>query len=567
MTPTDSALRANLDRLVHGTRVVLVGVIVAAVAIESPARAGTELLLLAALGGHLALGIVLLVRAVRAPQLSRTLARADSVADAALAAVLLTVTRGSATAALSVLVFIVVNSGLRRSSRAALYTGIGCFAAWSLAAVAGVVVDGTGGLDLNRVALSSLVLALASVAVVVLAVERDRLLANLGGAAVWPLDDWDDLESALFALLCTASERLHGGRVALVWPDVDEPWTHVAVLDDELALAQLPPGERDHLAAPAGDAPFTANHNDVGDWLVASIGSDDATEARVSLVSDELLAQLKGSPACIVGAPARGQLFAGHLLLLDPPTVSPDIVLRTELVARHVGVSLDLWLLSQRAREGAVREERARVWRDLHDGALQSLTGLALMLARAEALIDDDPAEARRVLTEAAALVHDEQRDLRLSILEQKAVAGSTRPPEDLPTLLAQLARRFEQVWGMRVDMDVDLRIRVGPVFALQITRMVQEALSNSARHGRSTAARLSVVESRQTLRVLVEDNGRGFPFVGTFNFQTLLEQRIGPVLLKDRVQRLNGTMDIRSDRTGVGLDIRIPRHLGRLAG
>lgn len=567
MTPTDSALRANLDRLVHGTRVVLVGVIVAAVAIESPARAGTELLLLAALGGHLALGIVLLVRAVRAPQLSRTLARADSVADAALAAVLLTVTRGSATAALSVLVFIVVNSGLRRSSRAARYTGIGCFAAWSLAAVAGVVVDGTGGLDLNRVALSSLVLALASVAVVVLAVERDRLLANLGGAAVWPLDDWDDLESALFALLCTASERLHGGRVALVWPDVDEPWTHVAVLDDELALAQLPPGERDHLAAPAGDAPFTANHNDVGDWLVASIGSDDATEARVSLVSDELLAQLKGSPACIVGAPARGQLFAGHLLLLDPPTVSPDIVLRTELVARHVGVSLDLWLLSQRAREGAVREERARVWRDLHDGALQSLTGLALMLARAEALIDDDPAEARRVLTEAAALVHDEQRDLRLSILEQKAVAGSTRPPEDLPTLLAQLARRFEQVWGMRVDMDVDLRIRVGPVFALQITRMVQEALSNSARHGRSTAARLSVVESRQTLRVLVEDNGRGFPFVGTFNFQTLLEQRIGPVLLKDRVQRLNGTMDIRSDRTGVGLDIRIPRHLGRLAG
>ena len=567
MTPTDSALRANLDRLVHGTRVVLVGVIVAAVAIESPARAGTELLLLAALGGHLALGIVLLVRAVRAPQLSRTLARADSVADAALAAVLLTVTRGPATAALSVLVFIVVNSGLRRSSRAALYTGIGCFAAWSLAAVAGVVVDGTGGLDLNRVALSSLVLALASVAVVVLAVERDRLLANLGGAAVWPLDDWDDLESALFALLCTASERLHGGRVALVWPDVDEPWTHVAVLDDELALAQLPPGERDHLAAPAGDAPFTANHNDVGDWLVASIGSDDATEARVSLVSDELLAQLKGSPACIVGAPARGQLFAGHLLLLDPPTVSPDIVLRTELVARHVGVSLDLWLLSQRAREGAVREERARVWRDLHDGALQSLTGLALMLARAEALIDDDPAEARRVLTEAAALVHDEQRDLRLSILEQKAVAGSTRPPEDLPTLLAQLARRFEQVWGMRVDMDVDLRIRVGPVFALQITRMVQEALSNSARHGRSTAARLSVVESRQTLRVLVEDNGRGFPFVGTFNFQTLLEQRIGPVLLKDRVQRLNGTMDIRSDRTGVGLDIRIPRHLGRLAG
>ena len=96
---------------------------------------------------------------------------------------------------------------------------------------------------------------------------------------------------------------------------------------------------------------------------------------------------------------------------------------------------------------------------------------------------------------------------------------------------------------------------------------MVQEALSNSARHGRSTSARVSVTDVDQTLRVVVEDNGRGFPFVGTFDFQTLLEQRLGPVLLKDRVQRLHGTMDIRSARTGVGLDIRIPRRLGRLAG
>ena len=567
MTPTDSALRANLDRLVHAARLVLVGVVVAAVAIESPARSGAEFLVLSALGAHLAFGIVLLVRAMRAPRLGRSLARLELVADAVLAGVLLAATHGPSTAALSVLVFIIVNAGLRRSSRAALYAGIAGLAAWLVAAAADVALDGTAGFDLNRVVLSSLVLALAGVAVTVLAVERDRLFANLGGASSWPLGDWDDLEAALFALLCAAAERLHGCRLALVWPDVDEPWTHVAILDDELALAQLPPAECEHLAPPAGDAPFTADRYDGGEWLVTSIGADDATEARVSLVSDELLAHLHAAPARIVGAPARGQLFAGHLLLLDPPSASPDIVLHAEIVARHVGISLDLWLLSQRSREGAVRDERARVWCDLHDGVLQSLTGLALMLARAEALVDRDPIEARRVLTDAASLVHDEQRDLRLSILEQKAVAGSTRPPEDLPTLLAQLAQRFEQVWGMRVDVDVDQRIGIGPVFAVQITRMVQEALSNSARHGRSTAARLSVAESGQMLRVVVEDNGRGFPFVGTFDFQTLLEQRLGPVLLKDRVQRLHGTMDIRSARTGVGLDIRIPRHLGRLAG
>jgi signal transduction histidine kinase len=96
---------------------------------------------------------------------------------------------------------------------------------------------------------------------------------------------------------------------------------------------------------------------------------------------------------------------------------------------------------------------------------------------------------------------------------------------------------------------------------------MIQEALSNSARHGQSTRARLRVAATDDGLLVTVEDNGKGFPFVGTFSHSMLLERRIGPILLKDRVQRLQGTLDIRSAPTGVGLDIRIPTRAGRLAG
>lgn len=544
---------------------MLVGIVLAAVSIDSPARTGAALLVSAALAVHLAFAIALLARATRSLQLGRALARAELIGDALLAAILLVSTRGPSTAALSILVFLVVNAGLRRSARASLMTGVAAFCAWCLVALVVIVADDVGGLDLNRVVISALVLALSTVAVAVLAVERDRLLASLAGIADWPLGEWAELDDALFELLCAAADLLPGQRIALVWADADEPWTHVAVLDDELAMSQLAPGESDHVTAHARDTSVAAEW--IGDgWHTSGFGARGGDE-RDTVVSPELMATVGGAPRRLIAAPARAHLFAGSLLVIDPPAASPDIMLRTEIVARHVAVSLDLWLSSQRTREDAVREERGRVWRDLHDGVLQSLTGLALMLARADALVDENPPEVHHVLGQAATLVHDEQRDLRLSILEQKAVAASTHPPQDLPTLLSQLAQRFEQVWGMHVEIQIDSRIKVGPVFAVQITRMVQEALSNSARHGRSTAAQVSVSDAGQTLRVVVEDNGRGFPFVGTFDFQTLLEQRLGPVLLKDRVQRLHGTMDIRSARTGVGLDIRIPRRAARLAG
>ncbi|HEV8218209.1 MAG TPA: hypothetical protein VGP95_20305, partial [Gemmatimonadaceae bacterium] len=70
-----------------------------------------------------------------------------------------------------------------------------------------------------------------------------------------------------------------------------------------------------------------------------------------------------------------------------------------------------------------------------------------------------------------------------------------------------------------------------------------------------------AVTGAGDALHVSITDNGKGFPFVGTFDHATLIERRIGPVLLKDRVQRLQGTLGIRSAPTGVELDIRIPLH------
>jgi signal transduction histidine kinase len=426
----------------------------------------------------------------------------------------------------------------------------------------------TGDLsELHHVLVRSLLLALSTGALTIFAIERERLFSSLASMASWPLTESSDLETALFGLLGLAADLAAGSRVALVWADNDEPWTNVALLDDEITIAHVSPEDDDALPHIDEDDSFICARLADRDSIVTRITAEGLIRWQGAPLSQELLDALSPPPRSIVGVPVHGQIFSGHLLILDWEKIRSDFVLRAEIVARQIANSLDVWMLSQHARDLAAREERGRVWRDLHDGVLQSLTGLALMLARAEQMQQTDAEETRRILRQAATLVHDEQRDLRLSILEQKAAASSIVLSEDLRTLLVELARRFEQVWGLRVQTKIDPDIALGPGLSTQIGRMIQEALSNSARHGQSTHAKVHVSPTDDGVLVTVEDNGKGFPFVGTFSHSMLLERRIGPILLKDRVQRLQGTLDIRSARTGVGLDIRIPTRTGRLAG
>jgi signal transduction histidine kinase len=566
--PTSALLlRANVDRLVAGGRVVLVAIAIVAVALDSAdsgrSRAGR--LLLAAF--FLAWTLGQLAIAMRTLRPRRALARIELIADSAFVAALTLVTGGRSATVFAFFVFFIVAAGLRRSPRHVLITGITYFLIFLGATTVSDFVGTAAALDLNQVVIRSLLLALSTAALTIFAIERERLFGSLTNMASWPIAEWADLDAAMFRLLGAAADLAPGSRAALVWADADEPWTNVALLDDEITITQLSPTDGDAGEHVAADDSFVFARLGDHDSVLTRISTTGLITSRIVPLSSELLAALSPMPRSIVGVPANGQIFSGHLLILDWDKIPSDFVLRAEIVARQVASSLDVWMLSRRARDLAAREERGRVWRDLHDGVLQSLTGLALMLQRAEQTIETDPGEARRILTEAGTLVHDEQRDLRLSILEQKAAASSTALPEDLATLVGELSRRFEQVWGLRVDTQVDPSVAVPPTLAVQISRMIQEALSNSARHGHSTRVQLEVSATDDGLRITIEDNGKGFPFIGTFSYGTLLERRIGPVLLKDRVQRLQGTLDIRSATTGVGLDIRIPMRAGRLAG
>jgi len=566
--PTSALLlRAYVDRLVAGGRVVFATIALVAISLERADADRWHVASLVVLAGYLIGALAQVAVVMRAPRPQRATARLEFVGDAAFAATITLLTGGTSGAVFSFFIFFVVATGLRRSPRSGALAGSAYLVVFLGATIVSSLIRDGSTIDVYQVVVRSLLLALAIGALAIFAVERERLFSSLTTLASWPLTRCEDLDTALFDLLGAVGDLAPGSRVALVWADSEEPWTNVAVLDDEITITHMSPGADDAPPHVDTDDSFVCASLADHDSIVTRLTTAGLTKRQGAPLSRELNDALSPAPRSIVGVPVPGQIFSGHLLILDWETIPSDFVLRAEIVARQIANSLDVWTLSRRARDLAAREERGRVWRDLHDGVLQSLTGLALVLARAEQTLGTDAEETRRALRQAATLVHDEQRDLRLTILEQKAAASSPHLPEDLETLLAQLARRFEQVWGLRVDVEIDRDIALGPGLADQIARMIQEALSNSARHGQSTRARLRVAATDDGLLVTVEDNGKGFPFVGTFSHSMLLERRIGPILLKDRVQRLQGTLDIRSAPTGVGLDIRIPTRAGRLAG
>ena len=155
------------------------------------------------------------------------------------------------------------------------------------------------------------------------------------------------------------------------------------------------------------------------------------------------------------------------------------------------------------AQEG----ERARLARDLHDEANQALTGVLLRLQasaeRAPADLRDELRETQGVATQAMEELLRLARELRPAALDDLGLAAALR------TLVAE--------FGRRAGLQADFALEPGALDALDedeqivVYRVVQEGLSNVARHaGASTVRVRAALEAGRAL-VSVADDGDGF--------------------------------------------------------
>jgi signal transduction histidine kinase len=263
----------------------------------------------------------------------------------------------------------------------------------------------------------------------------------------------------------------------------------------------------------------------------------------------------------MVSLPLRGESVEGRLFVLDKTDATLDDLVLGEVVAGIVAARLDAYYLTEQLRQAAATEERIRLSRDLHDGVLQSFTGVALRLEAVRRMMSDDRPVVAAALTEAQRILASEQRDIRFFIAELKPGRAADEDA-GLEERLADLALRMEREWDLRVELSIgsiDVA-RVPASLGHDVYHIVREALMNAARHGAASTARVAIVAAGAgALRITITDNGCGFAFSGRYSSEELARLEIGPKTLRERVRSMNGSLVLESASTGAELDVVLP--------
>lgn len=214
----------------------------------------------------------------------------------------------------------------------------------------------------------------------------------------------------------------------------------------------------------------------------------------------------------------------------------------------------DLQRLSARLVE--VQEEQSRkIARELHDEIGQALTAIKMDVALAERALES-PARARPILEEARSIADRTLQVVRdLSQLLRPAILDDLGLPEALRDYLRSFSRRT----GIRTELVQDrIDARLAPEVELCAYRIIQEALTNVARHARASFCRVYLHKLAHTLLITVEDDGQGFELerVG----MGIPRRGLGLVGIQERASSLSGTFRLESQPgKGTRLTVELP--------
>jgi two-component system sensor kinase len=211
-----------------------------------------------------------------------------------------------------------------------------------------------------------------------------------------------------------------------------------------------------------------------------------------------------------------------------------------------------------------VREaERARIARELHDELAQSLTALKMDVSWLAGRLPSGDDRARAKLERTKGLVDS-------TVASVRQLAHDLRPAmlDDLGLVPAieYLLHEFSERSGVMVELDADAGgVEFKEPLTTSIYRMVQEALTNVARHARATEVRVAIRSEGDELVVSACDNG-----IGISAAQLQSGRSLGILGIKERARTLGGRAEVYSPgERGTLVEIRVPirRYSGAGAG
>lgn len=223
------------------------------------------------------------------------------------------------------------------------------------------------------------------------------------------------------------------------------------------------------------------------------------------------------------------------------------------------------WSMAARLRRGhtererllgaaveASTAERRRIAADLHDGAVQSLAGVAFGLAPLAEQARRDGAEDR------AAALDDSVDRLRLGVRELRTLLVEIHPPTvetaGLETALGDLLSPLRAA-GITTELHVDDAVAGGTRHDELVYRAAREAVRNAREHGDPSSVAVRVGSDGGTVRLVVRDDGRGFSEED--RAARVADGHLGLQLTSDLVRQAGGALAVVS-RPGHGTTIEL---------
>lgn len=203
--------------------------------------------------------------------------------------------------------------------------------------------------------------------------------------------------------------------------------------------------------------------------------------------------------------------------------------------------------LLQRAVE-ASESERRRIARDLHDGVVQNLAGMAFALSaeasslKAHATDGNGSADMLELLETSASETRGAMKDLRTLIIE---LAPPTLRREGLQAALLEVLRDIKKK-GTNTELDLPPNLRLREDRGALIFRVAHEVLRNVAAHAQAKNVKVELTTEDGSAILAIQDDGKGFSKEDADRRRT--EGHLGTAAIVELAEEAGGTLTIDSE-------------------
>jgi signal transduction histidine kinase len=184
--------------------------------------------------------------------------------------------------------------------------------------------------------------------------------------------------------------------------------------------------------------------------------------------------------------------------------------------------------------------ERTKISRDIHDGPLQDVTALIQRIHLAK-LPDNTPEDTARELDLA-------EKIAMATVREMRGLCDFLNPPWlelGLQQALTELTERQSSQYGVQIFLDVDEDIEFSEAVTLSFFRVVQEAVTNSVRHGEAKNIWVDVKQDERGFELVIQDDGHGFDMHRSGTAGLRVEGHRGLSNMEERMAIVGGRLKI----------------------